>query len=114
MVEANKQPQDEQHQNPMFEVCNTFTSAFDIKQANLQRRIESLKEFKREVSIDLIDICNKLDSLIQKFKKYGSIEDLKLDGCPVFIQGQDHFIKLLEINSIAILAGLDEEIKTWS
>jgi hypothetical protein len=46
--------------------------------------------------------------------KYAELEDPKVEGCPVFIQGKDHYIKLLEFNSIKILAGFDEEIKTWS
>ena len=70
MVEANKQPQDEQHQKPVYALCDMLQNTLEIKDTSLQRRIESLQDFKREVSNDLIDLCQRLDGLKQKFKQY--------------------------------------------
>ena len=63
MVEANKQPQDEQQQNPVYALCDMLQNTLEIKDTSLQRRIESLQDFKRDVSKDLIDLCQRLDAL---------------------------------------------------
>ena len=70
MVEANKQPQDEQHQNPVYELCDMLQNTLESKKSNLQSRVQSLQDFKREVSKDLIDLCQRHDALKQKFKQY--------------------------------------------
>jgi hypothetical protein len=64
MVEANKQPQDEQHRNPVSEISDFLESTFNNKESNLQRRVQTLQDFKREVSIDLIELGTRHDALM--------------------------------------------------
>ena len=64
--------------------------------------------------MDLIDLCKRHETLKLKFKQYAWTEDPKVEGCPVFTQGQENYMHLLEVNQNAILAMIDEEIKTWS
>ena len=63
MVEANKQPQDEQHRNQLSEISDILLSTFDNKKSNLQRRVQTLQDFKKEVSIDLIELGTRHDAL---------------------------------------------------
>ena len=83
-------------------------------QAPLKNRIEAILEFKKEVSEDLIDLSHRQDKLKKKFVKFIEVESPKFNDYPVLLKGEDFYFKQFQINSIEILAGIDEEIKTWS
>jgi hypothetical protein len=62
MVEANKQPQDEQHRNPVSEISDILDSTFDNKKSNYKEEFRHSR-ISREVSIDLIELGTRHDAL---------------------------------------------------
>ena len=121
MVESravHRQPQEEDeedyHQGYKQFQINQVEQKFHQSQAEFTQGIQKLKEFKKEVSVDLIDIYQRVDNLKDKLRKFAKADDNKINGLPAFTFNDEFYDKPFKVEADTLLAGLDENISGWT
>jgi hypothetical protein len=54
-------------------------------------RLDKLREFKAEISRDLLDLCRCADEIKEKFRKFEAAEESKISECSVLISGSKFY-----------------------
>lgn len=75
-------------------------------------RLEKLREFKAEISRDVLDLCKHAEEIKEKFRKFEASEENKISDCAVLINGSKFYAEKLEFDVKGIIEGLDQDIKT--
>ena len=120
MVELNigRQPQDTENQDHLEEskqACNRFVHHRQVNTVEeVLHRIRKIEEFKQEVSKDLIDLCQRTDTLKNKFRKFVTQEDLQYADLPLLANRADFYANLLTVQTRQIFDGLDADLNVWT
>ena len=121
MVESragHRQPQEEEaedyHQGYKKFQIEKVEQKFHQTSAVVTQGIQKLENFKKEVSVDLIDIYQRVDSLKDKFRKFSKADDNKINDLPAFTFKDEFYDKPFRLEADELLAGLDENISGWT
>ena len=83
-----------------FDIIIEGTNAkFDLAEKPVIERIEQLNDFKGLVSKKMMSLYSVLDELKEMFKKFSTLQQVKLARLPVFSDGVEFYCNLFKFDA---------------
>jgi hypothetical protein len=87
-----------------------INTLYECTEQELSSGVQLLEDFRSELSADLIDIMQRIDTLKAKVKKYA---EHVIVGKPLLGKGSKFYTKKLRIKVGEIMDGIEEEFKPF-
>ena len=77
----------------------------------LNERKDALAELKKDLSLDFLQVDEKLPRVVQKIENFSSAHDHRIKDSPERTRGHKFFFDLMTVDSSKIIEALDQELK---